>query len=135
MKYAELYRRTRIQETVYEALTQQHELAKVQEVKAVPTVKVLDPGKVPERKSFPPRMLILLSGTLLSLCVGIVWVLAKAGWNEVDSRDPRKELTRQIVHDVRNELVWIMPNVNGGTGIAGIWRRFERRHNEQKSLE
>ena len=40
--YADLYRQTKIQETVYELLTQQYELAKVQEAKEIPTVKVLD---------------------------------------------------------------------------------------------
>src|SRR6185312_14547545 len=40
--YADLYRQTKIQETVYELLTQQYELAKMQEAKEIPTVKVLD---------------------------------------------------------------------------------------------
>ena len=55
--YADLYRQTKIQETVYELLTQQYELAKVQEAKEVPSVKVLDAAVVPTKKSFPPRML------------------------------------------------------------------------------
>ncbi len=42
--YADLYRQTKIQETVYELLTQQYELAKVQEAKEIPSVKVLDPA-------------------------------------------------------------------------------------------
>jgi len=42
-----------IQETVYELLTQQYELAKVQEAKEIPTVRVLDPAIVPTKKSFP----------------------------------------------------------------------------------
>src|SRR5277367_4091537 len=37
--YSDLYRQTKIQETVYELLTQQYELAKVQEAKEVPTKK------------------------------------------------------------------------------------------------
>ncbi len=50
-KYADYYRNAKIQETVFELLTEQFELAKVQEAKDTPSVKVLDPGKVPERKS------------------------------------------------------------------------------------
>src|SRR5207249_1950491 len=38
--YADLYRRTRVQEAVFESLTKEYELAKVQEVKEIPTVKV-----------------------------------------------------------------------------------------------
>ena len=54
--YAELYRTNKIQETVFELLTQQCELAKVQEAKETPSVKVLDVAKVPEKKAFPPRL-------------------------------------------------------------------------------
>jgi hypothetical protein len=37
--YVDLSRETKIQETVYVLLTQQYELAKVQEAKEIPTVK------------------------------------------------------------------------------------------------
>src|SRR5262249_51765864 len=47
--FADLYRRTKVQEAVYEALTQQYELAKVQEVKETPSVKILDEARVPEK--------------------------------------------------------------------------------------
>jgi len=57
--YADLYRQTKIEETVYELLTQQYELAKVQEAKEIPAVKVLDAAVVPTKKSFPPRLLIV----------------------------------------------------------------------------
>ena len=40
--YADLYRRTMIQEAVLETLTKEYEIAKVQEAKEIPTVKVLD---------------------------------------------------------------------------------------------
>ena len=50
-----------------ETLTQEYELAKVQEAKGIPTVKVLDPPNLPEKKSFPPRLLFMLLGTMLAL--------------------------------------------------------------------
>ena len=50
-----------------ETLTQEYELAKVQEAKEIPTVKVLDPPNLPEKKSFPPRLLFMLLGTMLAL--------------------------------------------------------------------
>jgi capsule polysaccharide export protein KpsE/RkpR len=54
--YADLFRRTKIEETVYELLTQQYELAKVQEAKEIPSVKILDTAVVPTVKSFPHRV-------------------------------------------------------------------------------
>jgi len=65
--FADLYRRTKIQEAVLETLTKEYELAKVQEVKEIPTVKVLDVANIPDKKSFPPRLLIIFLGTVLVL--------------------------------------------------------------------
>lgn len=88
--YADMYRRTKVQEAVFEVLTQQYELAKVQEVKETPSIKVLDVAEPPERKSFPPRALIVVLGTLFSLLFGMFWVLGRARWEEMDSDNPTK---------------------------------------------
>src|SRR6266699_127693 len=83
-KYADYYRRAKIQETVYELLTEQYELAKVQEAKETPSVKVLDPATIPERKSFPPRLLIMFLGTFLAAAISVVWVLGSSQWQQAD---------------------------------------------------
>ena len=54
LTYADLYRRTKIQEIVYETLTQQYELAKVEEAKETPSVRILDVAKVAESALFHP---------------------------------------------------------------------------------
>jgi uncharacterized protein involved in exopolysaccharide biosynthesis len=43
-----LSREAKIQETLYELLVQQYEFAKIDEVKSMPTIQVLDPAVVPE---------------------------------------------------------------------------------------
>ncbi len=88
--YADLFRQTKIQETVYELLTQQYELAKVQEAKEIPTVRVLDAAIVPTKKSFPPRTVIVLLGTMLGVTLAMSWILGKTLWDAVDVSDPRK---------------------------------------------
>ena len=90
MAYADLYRRTKVQEAVFETLTREYELAKVQEVKETPSVKVLDSASVPEQKSFPPRPLIILLGTLATFGTGLVWLLFSMLWDETDPEDPRR---------------------------------------------
>jgi uncharacterized protein involved in exopolysaccharide biosynthesis len=97
VKYADLYRQVKIQETVYELLTQQYEMAKVQEAKEIPSVKTLDPARVPERKSFPPRLLIVLSGMCLAIVIAVVWVLWSIRWDRLDAQDPRKAFFREIL--------------------------------------
>src|SRR5580698_7013643 len=86
--YADKFRQLKVEETVYETLTKQFELAKVQEAKEIPSVKVLDRPEVPERKSFPPRLMIILAGTACAMLLGAAWVLGAARWRQIDPRDP-----------------------------------------------
>lgn len=101
--YADLYRRTKIEEAVYEALTKQYELAKVEEAKEIPAVKVLDPPNFPERKAEPKRAFIVLLGLLLTSAIGCGWVLAIAGWSVIDERDPRKLFVQSIFSSAQND--------------------------------
>ncbi|MGA8622338.1 MAG: lipopolysaccharide biosynthesis protein [Candidatus Sulfotelmatobacter sp.] len=123
--WADLYRRTRVEETVFEALTKQYELAKVEEARETPSVKVLDPANVPERKSYPPRTILTLFGTALVFFFSAVWILARARWQEVDPADPGKMLAQEIFHTIRS----------GTSGVVSrVWRRWGRR-GEQNSRE
>lgn len=92
VKYAEYYREAKIQETVYELLTEQYELAKIQEAKETPSVKVLDRASIPERKSSPPRTLIVLLGTFLTVFWGMVFLAARSRWQAAAPDDPRRLL-------------------------------------------
>ena len=104
--YADLYRRTRVEEVVFETLTKQFEIAKVEEARETPSVKVLDTADVPERKSFPPRTLLVLFGTVMMLAAGCAWVLARERWREVDPGDPRKVLALDVVQTIQ-KTPWI----------------------------
>jgi len=101
--YADLYRRTKLQEAVYEVLTQEYELAKVQEARETPSVKVLDPPEVPENKDFPPRKLIIVSSTGIFLLAGIVMLLATKTWNEKDPDDLSKAIANEIWVDLKQK--------------------------------
>jgi uncharacterized protein involved in exopolysaccharide biosynthesis len=114
--YADLYRQMKVQEAVFEALTQQYELAKVEEVKETPSVKVLDPADIPEKKSFPPRLLIIFLGVLVSAALGMVWVIWREAWDSSDPSDPRRVLVREMWTDVRGTLVRVSANGHGPGG-------------------
>jgi capsule polysaccharide export protein KpsE/RkpR len=125
--YADLLRRTKVEEAIFETLTQEDELAKVEEAREVPSVKVLDAPEVPTRKSFPPRLLIMTLGTVLVFVLGTTWVLANSVWEAVDPSDPRKAVAIEVWADVHAQLPWHGPNgsPNGG---AKQWlrNRFHR---------
>ena len=111
--YADLYRNTRIQELVFQTLTQQYELAKVQEAKETPSVKVLDSPDVPGKKSFPPRPLIIAIGAILAMAGSISWIFGKRGWEETQQEDPQKVFAEEVLHTVRARLPWKAGNGSG----------------------
>ncbi len=63
LQYARLLRDAKVQETLYGFLTQQYEMARIQEAKDSPTVQILDVAKIPEKKSKPKRSLIVILST------------------------------------------------------------------------
>lgn len=102
--YADLYRRVRVQEAVFELLSQQYEIASINEAKDTPSVKVIDPPGVPERKSFPPRILLALLFAFLALLGLSALILAREHWSSVDPRDPRKLLASEVLSVLRRRF-------------------------------
>jgi capsule polysaccharide export protein KpsE/RkpR len=94
--WANLYRRVRIQETVYELLSAQYETARIEEAKSIPTVSVIDPPGWPERKSSPHRLIIILVSTLLPLMAASLFLFAQRSWLAMREADGRKVLARQM---------------------------------------
>jgi uncharacterized protein involved in exopolysaccharide biosynthesis len=99
--YADLYRRVRVQETVYELLTQQYEMARVEEAKDIPVVSVIDSPGIPEKKSFPPRLLLTLTLTFLVFVVTAALILIRDYWSKIDEENPGKKFAAEVLLAVR----------------------------------
>jgi tyrosine-protein kinase Etk/Wzc len=67
LEYIRKYRDVKYHELLYEALAKQFEAARLDEAKAAPLIQVIDDAVVPERKSWPPRIVIILSSAMLAL--------------------------------------------------------------------
>src|SRR5580658_2164366 len=130
--YADLLRRTKIEEAVYETLTQQYELAKVQEAKETPSVKVLDAASLPERKVFPPRLLIMVWGAMLGLAASALWIVGGTRWRQMDSSNPGKILAHEVLRSVSSVLSRSTP---GGSHFNAMSNRFRARFAKPKSPE
>lgn len=122
--WSDMYRRVVVQEKVFETLTQEYELAKVQEARETPSVKVLDSPDIPE-KGFPPRSWIVLIGTILSVIAGVLLVLGSARWRELDPQDPGKLFAIEVFDEVKS----LAPGngLEASNSRKGIWSRFRRR--------
>ena len=104
--YYDLYREAKIRETVYEFLTQQYELAKVQEAKELPTVRVMDPAVKPERKSAPKRTWIVGLSVLGALIIAGLFVLGRSAWEQRPPNDSLRILGAEMADESRRLAGW-----------------------------
>jgi capsule polysaccharide export protein KpsE/RkpR len=102
--YADLYRNVRVQETLYELLTQQYEMARIEEAKDIPAVSVIDAPGIAEKKSFPPRLLLSLLLTFLSFALASAVILFRSHWSTIDLSDPRKALAAEVFPVLRRRI-------------------------------
>lgn len=105
--YANLYREVQVQETVFNLLTQQYELARIQEAKDVPVVNVIDAPGIPEKRSFPPRTILTLAFTAFALIFTSAILLCRHYWFLLDPGDPRRRFAREVAIAFRPLLNWI----------------------------
>jgi uncharacterized protein involved in exopolysaccharide biosynthesis len=110
--YADLYRRVKVQETVFELLTQQYEMARIEEAKDLPVISVIDAPGIPEKKSFPPRVIFTLVFTFFVFAASSVLLLLREGWSFLSPNDPRKVLVSEILPVLRRR--W--------NGLLSPWR-------------
>ncbi len=128
MKYEDLYRRAKIQEMVFETLTQQYEIAKVQEAKETPSVKMLDEANLPERRSFPPRTLITLLCAFMAFLGASAAIVARERWERITSTDPKKQLAREVFDGVSSVMPWATPNGSRWQAATHrVWVRLANR--------
>jgi uncharacterized protein involved in exopolysaccharide biosynthesis len=97
--WADLYREAKISEIVYETLTKQYELAKVQEAKEIPVARIFDQPNVPEKKASPHRFILTLVGTFLGVIFGAAYIVGKESWGQRDAADPVKIFLTEVYKD------------------------------------
>jgi uncharacterized protein involved in exopolysaccharide biosynthesis len=102
--YTDLVRRVKVEETIFELLTQQYEISRIEEAKDVPVVSVIDAPGIPEKKSWPPRLLLTLLLTAFVTAATGAYILARHRWNLVSETDARKVLAQQVEVTLRNKL-------------------------------
>jgi uncharacterized protein involved in exopolysaccharide biosynthesis len=102
LTYSDLERRVTVEEALWEALTKQYEAAKVEEVKEIPTVRILDVANVPQHRSSPARTLIMIFGTMLSAFAACIMVPIMSLWDKMNTQDEWKELVEEIIGATRS---------------------------------
>jgi len=88
--------------TIYLELSKQYEMIRVQEIRDMPVVQVLDSASPPAKKSGPGRMRILILGTLLGLLTGVLTVYGNRLLNisVEESNEPASEISGATKKDI-----------------------------------
>ena len=77
LEYIRRYRDVKYYETVYQLIAKQYELARMDEAKEAGLVQVVDSAVVPDKKSWPPRLLIVLLAGVAAFLLACGWVIAR----------------------------------------------------------
>lgn len=126
VQYSDLYRESKTQEALYGSLTQQYELAKVQEAKEIPSVKLLDAPDIAERRSYPPRLQIMLAGIFLGFTSASAWILTKYHWEQLDEENPGKALVEELLAAANSHIPWASPNASRLRAVTRkLWLRLQ----------
>jgi tyrosine-protein kinase Etk/Wzc len=64
LEYVRALREVKYNETLFELIARQYEVARIDEAKDAPVIQIVDQAIPPERKTWPPRMLFALAGAM-----------------------------------------------------------------------
>jgi uncharacterized protein involved in exopolysaccharide biosynthesis len=89
LEYVRKEREVKYRELLFQLIAKQYEAARLDEARESPVLQIVDRAVVPDKKSGPPRVLILLAGLLLGTMAGAGWVIV-TDYVEKLQQDPVK---------------------------------------------
>ena len=91
LEYLRRYRDLKYNETVYELLTKELEIAKLDEAREGEIVQVVDTAVIPDKKASPHRTLIVIGATILAFLVAVSYVIVRRGLERTFSVPENRE--------------------------------------------
>jgi len=77
MEYIRRYRDLKFQETMYELMIKQYELARIEEARTTQTVQLIDPALIPEKRSRPKRSQVALTSGIFGLFLTFIFTFIR----------------------------------------------------------
>jgi hypothetical protein len=71
-------------------------MARIQEAKELPIVRVMDAGVPSEKRSSPIRSLIVAGSVFGALLLACFWLIGKYRWQQVPEDDPYRLLAADV---------------------------------------
>lgn len=96
-------RTLKTQEAILDVMTRQYETAKVDEAREGPILQQVDLAQVPEKKSKPRRILIVLIGAAIGLFFGIISALSRQALQKAKNDPTKRERLSFLKNTWRNK--------------------------------
>lgn len=89
LEYVRKQREVKYHETLFELIARQYESARLDESRESPLLQVVDTALIPDKKSGPPRILLIFASALLGAFAGAAWVVFRSFILSLE-KDPTK---------------------------------------------
>ena len=96
LEYLRKFRELKYREAVFELLAKQLEIAKLDEAREGEIVQVVDAGVIPDKRSFPPRILIVVAGTILAFFGAVCWIVLRESWSRTSDLPENRQRLEAI---------------------------------------
>ena|SRR5579872_466177 len=96
MEYLRSYRELKYQETVFELLAKEFEIAKLDEAREGSIIQVVDSAVPPDKRSWPPRLWIIIGSSLFALFAAIFWVSVRRRFGAASQLPENRQRLRVI---------------------------------------
>ena len=97
LEYLRKFRDLKYQETIFQLLAKEFEIAKLDEAREGAIVQVVDPAVVPDRHSFPHRLWIILGTTVFAFFVAAIWVVLREGLGRAMEQPENRERVETLL--------------------------------------
>ncbi|MDZ5456547.1 Wzz/FepE/Etk N-terminal domain-containing protein [Azohydromonas lata] len=94
--YVSKYREFKYQETLFDLMAKQFEMARLDESHEGALIQVVDPATPPERKSAPKRAFIAIAATLATLLLMASFLIVRHAWRRSVSDPAKAEKINQL---------------------------------------
>lgn len=89
LEYIRKQREVKYREMLFELIAKQYESAKLDESREAPLLQIVDRAVIPDKRSGPPRGLILFGSCILGAFLGVSWVVLKGFIGNLE-KDPAR---------------------------------------------
>jgi tyrosine-protein kinase Etk/Wzc len=98
MEYLRRFRDLKYQETVFELLAKEFEIAKLDEAREGSIIQVVDAAVPPDKKSSPHRLLIVIAGTVFAFFAAVFWAWLRKRLDATFDLPENRRRLRAIKH-------------------------------------